>query len=468
MIERKCEMKTNRVILIAMVLILISGTISVRAAPSKAHAASQPWKVQLFKAAEDGVRNLSTDFAGNMQIPILSYSKVGTNYIYYAHPATTAVTGNCGPSNKWYCNKYFYGNLVPGSLSPMATMQKTDTHLLQWAFSTGSMIRGTTIELKNDMSYYTYSQQDLIQISKFGSSIVGTPSVQTLDGTYRMAVTIRDNTDLYGYKLIYMSYTIVSNSTCLSVAHYLCEVIDQSNGLNSMGAPSLKIAEDGTVGIAYYKAGSGLMYAYPHYATPSVPSNCGPDGNYWRCISLFADAGTTTVGQDVKLSLGKTTYNRGIAFSLGNATAGRYLFRAEYVGSGGNCGMDLNSSGVSVEAWKCHIMVFLGKFYQTYSIAIDPQGYAVIAYKYAQSDYSPYHLYIGYSKARLGLADSSWTEQYIDGVPDTTYATGAEAALSLNNSGLGFIGYLQEEDYALPDLKIAWQQFKAYLPITRR
>ena len=46
--------------------------------------------------------------------------------------------------------------------------------------------------------------------------------------------------------------------------------------------------------------------------------------------------------------------------------------------------------------------------------------------------------------------------------------TGALAALSLNSSGLGFISYLQQEDYELPDLKIAWQQFKTFLPLTIR
>jgi hypothetical protein len=64
-------------------------------------------------------------------------------------------------------------------------------------------------------------------------------------------------------------------------------------------------------------------------------------------------------------------------------------------------------------------------------------------------------------------------EQRIDFAPTDTVITGALAALSLNSEGLGFIGYLQKEDFELPDLKFAWQQFawqqfKTYLPLILR
>jgi hypothetical protein len=157
-----------------------------------------------------------------------------------------------------------------------------------------------------------------------------------------------------------------------------------------------------------------------------------------------------------------------IAFTFGNTSFGKYLFHAGFVGSGGNCGTDLNYLGVSVDMWKCNLIAFLGILDRSYSIAVDPQGYSVIAYEYALTDDSPVDLYLAYPNARVGIAGPGWMEQQIDGAPSTLVDTGAQAALSLNSAGLGFIGYLQEEDYELPDLKITWQQFGNFLPLIKR
>ena len=83
-------------------------------------------------------------------------------------------------------------------------------------------------------------------------------------------------------------------------------------------------------------------------------------------------------------------------------------------------------------------------------------------------DLSPFFLYIAYPKARVGSADPGWIAQRIDGAPVTYVATGAQAALSLNSAGRGFISYLQQEDYELDDLKIAFQLHRALLPIITR
>ena len=235
-------MKTNRVILITLVMMILIGATSAEAASSGSLAATRPWTAQLLKGGEDSVRNLSTAFVGVSQIPMLSYSKTGSAYIYRAYTATSAVPGNCGPSNSWYCNQWFISGLVPGTVSPMATYQKTaDTYLVQWAFSNGTMIRVASLELNNNMSYVTSSVQDLIQLNKFGGTLVGTPSLQIVAGHYKLAATIRDSSDLYGYKLVYMDYSFPNNTSCLDAgSQYQCDVIDSSNGLNSMGAPSLQ------------------------------------------------------------------------------------------------------------------------------------------------------------------------------------------------------------------------------------
>lgn len=470
-------MKTKSALFIPMVMVLLVGTISVGGASLDATAINQPWTVQLLKGDKDGVRNLSTAFVGAFQTPMLSFSKVGSHYIYRAHAATSAVAGNCGPNNTWYCNEWFLSNLVPGTVSQMATMQIIDTHLIGWAYSTDSMIRGATLELSNNMSFATSHTQDLIQLNKFGGILVGTPSLQIVGGHYWLAVTIRSGGDFPYYKLVYMHFTGgTTNTSCIdSGSGYQCDVIDGSGSPYDIGSPSFQLAPDGTVGIAYYKYGGGsqdgLMYAYPHTPTIWWFSNCGPGGNTWRCISIFAGSDTGTLGKVVELALGATQSERGIAFTYDDTMIPVTLYHAKYVGSGGNCGLDLTSLGDVISKWKCEEVVY---FYYlnpaetpSFSIAIDPQGFSVIAYDSAVGDNEPTNLFITYPKARVGSADPGWIAQGIDGVPapHTEIATGAQAALSLNNAGFGFISYLQEEDYELPDLKIAWQQFKTYMPV---
>jgi hypothetical protein len=465
-------MKANKVIHITLVLVFLLGATSAEAASSGSSTASQRWKVQLLKGGEDSIRNLSTAYVGISETPMLSYDKIGSPYIYRAYTATSAVPGNCGPNNGWYCNQWFISGLVPGTVSPMATWQKTaDTHLVRWAFSTSTMIRGASLELNNNMSYVTSSLQDLIQLNKFGGTLVGSPSLQIMAGHYKIAATIRDNTDLYAYKLVYMTYASPNNTTCLDAgSNYQCDVIDSSNGSNSMGAPTLSMAANGMVGIEYSKAGTqfGLMYAYPHTSSSLYPSNCGTFLDPWRCISIFADVGTSTVGRDVKAAMGTAADHVGIAFTFGNASFGKYLFNASYVDSGGNCGTDLNFYGESVDKWNCKLIAFLGIPDRSYSIAIDPQEYSVIAFEYASTDQSPVDLYLTYPNARVGIASPGWALQRIDSAPTTLITTGGQAALSINNTGFGFIGYLQEEDYVLPDLKITWQQFETFLPLIKR
>jgi hypothetical protein len=466
-------MKAKRAFFMLLVLLLFGGTIYAEAASLSASAANLPWFTNLLNADQTGVMNLSTAFVGSSQVPMLSYSKTGTHRIFQAHAATSAVAGNCGPNNTWYCSHWDDSALVTGTVSQMATLSYLDTHAIKWAYSTGSMIRGATVELMNDMSFVDDSWQDLIQISKFGSTLIGTPSLQAVGGHYVMAVTIRDSSDQYGHKLVYMHYTgNTPKTSCLSSGSvYECEVIDQSYGFNSLGAPSLKVAEDGTVGIAYYKGGS-VMYAYPHEPVLLWPSNCGPGGNTWRCIPIYKGTETGTVGTTVKFAFGQSGSDRGITFTYDDTLIPVTLYYAEYVGSGGNCGSDLGVLGRTALRWQCSDLVGLGDFSTGYkpsfSSAMDPDGYPVIAFDHAPSALSPLQLYLVYPKARTGSADPGWLTQKIDGAPTTSVATGAQAALSLSSSGMGFISYLQEEEYEPADIKIAMQGHCTFLPFTVR
>ncbi|OGO31147.1 MAG: hypothetical protein A2136_00385 [Chloroflexi bacterium RBG_16_54_11] len=109
--------KQFRLILILAVLILIASTISASASSVNGWAVQQPWMDQIFADSEDGVTNLSTAFVGAYQIPMLSYSLYGSKNFYLAHKETSAMPGNCGPDNNWYCFLWDDPDLVPGTVS---------------------------------------------------------------------------------------------------------------------------------------------------------------------------------------------------------------------------------------------------------------------------------------------------------------------------------------------------------------
>jgi hypothetical protein len=234
-----------------------------------------------------------------------------------------------------------------------------------------------------------------------------------------------------------------------------------------IGAPSLDWVAVDTVGLAYYEPGEGLKYAYPHTSVGSWTANCGPDPKAWRCISILGATGTT--GKVVKFRFGINSFARGIAFTYDDAFIENTLYYAEYVGTGGNCGADKNPAGMTIYKWQCSDVDLLTyNPAPSYSVAVDDQGYGVIAYTNALSDLSAINLYLAYPKARVGSSDPGWMREKIDGAPTTTVKTGVEAALSFNHDEIGLIGYLQEEDYMLPDVKVARQFFENYLPSIRK
>jgi hypothetical protein len=239
-----------------------------------------------------------------------------------------------------------------------------------------------------------------------------------------------------------------------------------------MGTPSLAVVDDDPqTGIAYYKNGV-VMYAYPHTPVFGWPSNCGPGGDTWRCIPIFSGTPTGTVGRVVKLAMGQSMFDRGIAFTYDDELIPVTLYHANYVGSAGDCGFDLGPGGDGSFEWQCDDLI--GYDYlsagstPSFSIDIDPENYSVIAYNYRMDDMGNNDLYIVYPNARIDDPDPGWTAQKIDGAPVFDVETGAQASLALSSTGMGFISYLQEEAYELDDLKIAFQLYRATLPIVSK
>ena len=469
-------MKGKRLVLILTTLLLIMGVINAEAALPSAEAADWPWTVKAFDEDEDSVMNLSTTFVGAHEIPMFSYTKDdGKHRIYQAFLAPSKDLAICGPNNAWYCTYWWDKDLVPGTVSNVATLRYgSDTFGIKWAFKAGGKIRGATAELMNDLTLVTNTWEDLIDLGKFGGILVGAPSLQNKGGKFRLALTVRDNTDFYGHNLVYMYYSGVNNNSCLSSgSKYQCDVIEIAYGMGSIGAPSLQVSPDGKVGIAYYFV-RDLKYAYPF--PESIPlqmryPNCGPGGDTWRCITIFDAVTPNTVGTKVKQAVGLTDADRGIAFTY-HASLTNALKLAKYVGSGGNCGEDGKVFTNPILRWQCSDVDNIANHPSgTFSIAIDPEGFPVIAYDNTDDDMAPTSLHLSYPKARIGDSDPGWTRQTIDPAPHIDVNVGGQAALALNSDGLGFIAYRVDDGYNLTTpLKYALQQqtFSIFMPLIQR
>jgi hypothetical protein len=309
------------------------------------------------------------------------------------------------------------------------------------------------------------SSEVLVDLDKFGGELVGAPSLQADERWYRFAFTTfysGEETFFPEYRLVYVHKTGEQNGSCLlsGTSFYQCDIIEST--INSMGPPSLQITSNGDVGIAY-EFDEHLKYAYPHDHIMAFQSNCGPgDPKTWRCIDI--DPYTTV--SEVQLAFGQTS-GRGILYVLDN----NELFFAQYVGSGGNCGLD-GPFANQTNKWKCMVLTNIGlNPNPSLSIALDPKGYPVIAYDNAPEALGPKNLYIKYQLGHIGLEPSNtWKTEVLDPAPNMDVDNGREAAIALNNLGTGFIAYMQDDNWDPYDpidrLKVAFQPiFKYYLPM---
>ena len=465
-------MKLKHLVYFALALSLLLSTGAVQAVIPSATAASMLWQKNVIDDNEPGVRNLSTAFVGNNKVPMMIWGKTDQEIVHWAY-RTLDGDGNCGPNDSWRCDPAAWAfNLVDGTLSNLATESFINTHVISWAFQSGSFIRFQTIEQHDDMSWVDAHIFDLVDLSKFGGILVGAPSLAIDRLRFRMAFTATESGggDFPLHQVVYMYYTGIPNNSCKDDSPYQCDVIEISYDPAAIGTPSLQVALDGSVGIAYYKNGA-IRYAYPWGGTSYLrPANCG--GGTWRCINI-TDPSTGTVGYQVKLAYGSSNTAAGILYSF-KPTDKDMLMRATYVGSGGDCGADGFTTGLEViKRWDCNdVDAFIDDINATtYSIAIDPEDYPVVAWNNKFTGDTRQRLYLAYPAARSGTG-GGWVKEIIDGNDWST--TGTQAALSISKDGLGFIGYMQPsyracgEWYCLldnsPNLKAAFQVFKTYLP----
>ena len=473
-------MKIKRVVFVLVILILMVGSISASATSSIESEISDTWTLDTVNEDAPDVVNISTIFVGEREIPYMIYIQQGVNNIFQVWEATEAVPGNCGTDNKWFCTDidtaepYTY-------ISNLATLTYPDTFSLAYAYHYDTKIWGSSIEYYHNMIFVDDDSESLIELGKFGSNVTlaGPPSIAYIGGHFSMAVTLRERSgDFYKNKLVYLYDKGGSNTSCrlTGTSRYDCIVIEETGwgGLNGMGAPAL-IYKDGKTRILYYKE-NAIRYAYPWTTTLFKPSNCGVEGNTWRCIDLEAPSSPTTVGLKVDLAVGNEINDLAAAYTIKPLPTSEYdsLMRAEYVGSGGNCGKDRNIIGDVIYTWDCgDVDNWIDDInVTTFHIAYDDRNFPVISYnnKLVDDTDERQRLYVAYDRGRVGLPGAGvWDQFLVDGNDEST--TGYQSDIAFSSKGRAFIGYWQplfRSGFFIdttPNLKVATQWFThTYLP----
>ncbi len=473
-------MKIKRVVFVLVIMILMTGSISAGATSAIESEILDTWTLDTINGDAPDVANISTIFVGKREIPYMIYVMEGANKIFQVWEATEASPGNCGTGNKWVCSDTVF--VFPFIyVSNLATLTYTDTFVIAYAYPYNSIIWGNSREYYHNMIFVDSHSESLMELGKFGSnvSLAGPPSIAYIGGHFSMAVTLKDvSGDFNKYKLVYLYYKGGSNTSCRLTGDsgYDCIVIEETGWASgiAMGAPAL-IYKDGKTRILYYKE-NAIRYAYPWTDSLFKPSNCGVEGNTWRCIDLEAPGSPTTVGKKVDLAVGREIKDLAAAYTVKGTPTSEYdsLMRAEYVGSGGNCGEDVTVFGDPIYTWDCgDVDNWIDDInVTTFHIAYDDRNFPVISYnnKLVDDSAERQRLYVAYDKGRVGLPGAgTWDQFLVDGNDQST--TGYQSDIAFSSKGRAFIGYwqpfFQREMFIdlTPNLKVATQWFThTYLP----
>lgn len=472
-------MKPRNIFLILIVLLFVPGLVKVAAAPPlpPPDAYRLPYDIAFIDKDEDAVTNLSVALVGLNEIPFISYTKTSGQQILWAHLATAAVPGNCASNTSWACHSIPLLGFTQTSLSNVATRRYgLDTFGMAWAFKIDDAILGYKGEFYNDVRLITSTRETLIDVDKFGGTLVGAPSIELVGDKFRLAAVFLDSASTT-YQLVFLHFVGGSNTSCRSVASgYQCDVIEVSEG-TALGAPILGY-DAGNDGIAY-TMGNAIRYAYPwEFQEDDRLANCHNGGGFydWRCIDIIKPS-PGTIGDLVALAYGSDGNHAAIAYSY-KPLSTDMLMRAVYVGSGGNCGHDGYDPGlIPIFRWNCGTVdASIEDINQTtFAVTLDPYDYPVFSWNNKSDGDLAQRLYISYPAERTGVG-SGWIKQVIDG--NDWSSTGKWNDIAISNTGLTFLGYMQPWYRACGEmkciidnsdnLKAALQRFKSYLPVINK
>ena len=422
-----------------------------------------PWYINTVDSDTDVGQHVSVDM--NYGKTFISYYDANKQDLRLA--MHVGAGGNCGPSNTWQCQIVdSIGDVGQyNSITTKPSENETRVFISYYNATTGALKYATGI--CNATCTFTPRTID-----------TGNPSLFSYKGKYTSV-----KYDWYGIAHIsYYSHNLLLDDA-LMYAHWVgdelgncgtgpdtndwqCDEIQSGDGVGMF--TSIDVDANDEPSIAYYDSAN----SYPKVASyVGSGGTCGP-GSSWNCWSVINLSNNT--GQYVSLAV-EDSGRPHIAYYNESKKSLEY---ARWVGTGGDCGFNISTSQ---SEWKCDEIEEMGSSLTAMglSLALDMNGYPVIAYQDTSVNLAPAALKIAFPGARLGLVPgetncgpetpfSTWYCRIIDGGGSYT-DEGGSVSLVFSTSGLATIAYLEMDAYEFPtqgNLKVAYQRLQLFLPLT--
>lgn len=430
-----------------------------------------PWVQQLFESVN--FTSVSTGFGGVRQVPMISYI-LPDGHTHRVAAKWSAPLNQCGPGNAWTClnlDLVDLGGYQAGTMSDMALQPVYS----ETEYKAGWVFLDSTAHLRLQERTYGsfgnttgYSNEILYTLPP-NNEIIGRPSLAyDSDGKPRVALLLRySDIQFPADKLLYISYSGSSNTSCGTSSMWQCDLIGSATGMWSYhGSPVLDLNASDQPRIVYLAAnlsGDFLQYAYPQTNSDYDP-NCGPGGNTWRCITIIGGNYEIT-GLD--MDMGSTNPQVAYTIAVTDLITETHLQYAKRVGTlGGDCGTDkiwFLTGVVETETWDCSDVTPTddADFSQDLAIQVDADNQPLIAYRDNDTG--------GFWDLRLfhGDPEAAHTDILLANGGPGDSNQGRALDLALNNGSLGLLAF-SEDVLTETNLRIAFQEARIYLPAILR
>lgn len=452
----------RRTLFLSIVIVLSAGGASGASQPSglmtMQTTSSSPAQVSWhFETVESTSlvsvgQHVSLDLDPFTGLPSISHYDATNDTLRYAKYVGSG--GTCAANDRWNCRLIDDGGDV-GQYNSLAIEPIIHPSIYSWPkiayynATTGALEYAaydwpgtwhyTTIE---DISFGVSGQYTSLQLDSSKQAHIAYYSFSSLFTTGRLK---------------YATYVGGGSGNCLD-DDWQCDSIESGSTDHGKHA-SLQLDSGDNPSIAYYGENGDLKFA----TKGGLFANCGPGGNSWTCniIDSIGD-----VGQYASLVRDDFGFPH-IAYYDATNQALKY---AKFVASGGNCGF---FSGTYF--WQCDEIDHMGSSTADMgiSMAVDSQGYPVIAYQ-KTSDTEPAILKVARPTVAMGLLHGNcgpedlfftWQCETIDNGGSYT-SVGNYIDIALNQSDLATIAYYESDSYNFSgNLKVAYQTIQTYLPL---
>jgi len=473
-------MKIKRVVFLVIVSVFVAGSINVNAASTITGnlPAKEPWSIEVVDSTPNA-------FPGT-HVSIAHHPVSGRAYIsYYDSEYDELVmarevapgTGDCYGNDSWDCTIISYGG-DPGRYSSIDVdyvvpggpiMPYTKVGISYYSASEKALMYAETVNPAGGWTEWTIQEVD---DSSNANNVRGTYSSLKFNSDHKPVIAYHYETydlpgmgDFGGVKIA--SYNSSGTGTgCFGndASNWDCDYVSSMEDHVDYGSHvSLDLTNDDTVHIAFYDSYNSKLIWASYWGFGGSCSN-----SEWDCVTVD-NAGD--VGQYVSIHAPKNSSDKLRFAYFDNTTSQGKVKYAINVTSGGNC---------TSAAFNCFDVDEIGDpgGHIGLSLAVDKQGYPIIAYMDASPSTSATKLKIarpalayGNSAGNCGEVPPGdlflyWQCEILDPGYQDIVNEAAYAAVSVNPAGLAAVAYFEFDSYNnVGHLKVAQQHFATYLPV---